>query len=85
MSSITRKLIVGAVAAGATIGLGMGLASAQTDTPPTTDSLPTTQAPSPDADRKDCPWRHGRDGGDAPGRDGTPGTTPSTDATSSAV
>ena len=73
MSSITRKLLVGVAAVGATAGLGMGLASAQTDSPPTTQSPPTT-TPAPSPDRKDCPWRHGRDGGDGGG------TTPSAPA-----
>ena len=68
MSPTTRKLLVGLAVAGATAGLGVGLASAQTDAPPTTPSPPTTQAPpaQPDRDR-DCPWKDGRGGSDGGG------------------
>ena len=61
MSPTTRKLLVGLAVAGATAGLGMGLASAQSEPPDT--SPPTTQAPpeQPDRDR-DCPWKDGRGG-----------------------
>jgi hypothetical protein len=63
MSPTARKLLVGLAIAGATAGLGMGLAAAQTDLPSTT-TPPTTQAPpdQPQRDR-DCPWKDGRWGG----------------------
>ena len=47
MSPITRRLLVGAVAVGATAALGVGLASAQTESPPTTQSPPTTPSHPP--------------------------------------
>ncbi|TML88206.1 MAG: hypothetical protein E6G06_16570 [Actinobacteria bacterium] len=63
MTPVTRRLLVGAVAAGATAALGMGLASAQTDGPSTTQSPPaTTQPPSAQPDHRYCPWHHGGNG-----------------------
>ena len=77
MTRITRRLLVGAAAAGATAALGMGLASAQTDSPPTTQSPPTTsQPPSAQPDHRYCPWHHRGDDGDG----GTGVTTPPADA-----
>ena len=73
MTPITRRLLVGAVTVGATAALGVGLASAQTESPPTTQSPPTTsQPPSPGRDHRYCPWHQGRGGGDG-------ATTPSSD------
>ena len=79
MTPVTRRLLVGAVAAGATAALGMGLASAQTDGPSTTQSPPaTTQPPSAQPDHRYCPWHHGGNGGS-----GT--TTPAADVGSAPV
>ena len=75
MTRITRRLLVGAAAAGATAALGMGLASAQTDSPPPTQSPPTTtQPPSARPDHRYCPWHHGAGDGDGGA------TTPTADA-----
>jgi hypothetical protein len=76
MTPITRRLLVGAVTVGATAALGVGLASAQTESPPTTQSPPTTsQPPAPGRDHRYCPWHHGDGGGGGGGA-----TTPSSDA-----
>jgi hypothetical protein len=56
MSPTARKLLVGLAVAGATAGLGMGLASAQSEPPDTPP--PTTQAPTD----RDCPWKDKGDG-----------------------